>query len=39
MTVIKSIWFVAGWIITASIGLWAMGLYGVTIGIIAWWKG
>lgn len=39
MTAIKSIGFVAGWIITASIGLWAMALYGVTIGIIAWRKG
>ena len=39
MTAIKSISFMAGWIITASIGLWAMALYGVTMGIIAWRKG
>ena len=39
MTAIKSISFVAGWIITAYIGLWAMALYGVTMGIIAWRKG
>ena len=39
MTAIKSIGFVAGWIIAASIGLWAMALYGVTIGIMTWRKG
>jgi len=39
MTAIKSISFVAGWIITASIGLWAMALYGVVIGIVTWRKG
>ena len=39
MTAIKSIAFCFGWIITASIGLWAMALYGVTIGIIALRKG
>jgi hypothetical protein len=33
-TALKSIVFVAGWIITASIGLWAMALYGVAIAII-----
>ena len=39
MTAIKSIGFVASWIITASIELWAMALYGVTIGIMTWRKG
>ncbi len=39
MTVLRSIGFVAGWIITASIGLWAIALYGVTMGIVAWRKG
>ena len=39
MTAIKSIMFCVGWIITASIGLWAMALYGVTIGIMTWRKG
>lgn len=38
MTAIKSIAFCAGWIITAYIGLWAMALYGVAIGIVAWRK-
>lgn len=36
MTAIKSIAFCVGWIITASIGLWAMALYGVTMGIATW---
>ena len=36
MTALKSIGFCVGWIITAYIGLWAMVLYGITIGIIAW---
>ena len=39
MTAIKSIGFVAGWIITASIGPWAVALYWVIIGILAWRKG
>lgn len=33
-TALKSIAFVSGWIITASIGLWAMALYGVAIAIV-----
>jgi len=33
MTAIKSITFIAGWIITASIGLWAMALYGAVIAV------
>jgi len=33
MTAIKSITFIAGWIITASIGLWAMALYGAIIAV------
>jgi hypothetical protein len=33
MTAIKSISFVAGWIITASIGIWAMALYGAVIAL------
>jgi ABC-type polar amino acid transport system ATPase subunit len=36
MTAIKSIGFCVGWIITAYIGLWAMALYGVAMGIVAW---
>lgn len=40
MTAIKSISFVAGWIITASIELWAMALYGaiLVIGIVGCMK-
>jgi hypothetical protein len=33
MTVIKSITFCIGWIIAASIGLWAMVLYGAFFAI------
>ena len=33
MTVIKSIAFCIGWIIAASIGLWAMVLYGAFFAI------
>ena len=33
MTAIKSIAFCMGWIITASIGLWAMVLYGAFFAI------
>jgi len=33
MTAIKSIGFCVGWIITASIGLWAMALYGAIIAV------
>lgn len=33
MTAIKSIAFCLGWIITASIGLWAMALYGAVLAI------
>ena len=36
MTALKSLAFCVGWIITAYIGLWAMALYGVTMGIVAW---
>ena len=36
MTAIKSIGFMVGWIITAYIGFWAMALYGVIVGIVAW---
>jgi hypothetical protein len=38
MTAIKSISFVAGWIISAQIGLGAMVTYGIIVGIIAWRK-
>ena len=33
MTAIKSIAFCFGWIITASIGLWAMAIYGAIFAI------
>jgi len=33
-TALKSIAFVSGWIITASIGLWAMALYGMAMAIV-----
>ena len=38
MIATKSISFVAGWIITAQIGLLAMVAYGIIVGIIAWRK-
>lgn len=36
----KSLLFISGWIITASIGLWAMALYGaiLAIGIVGGMK-
>lgn len=35
MTAIKSITFIAGWIITASIGIWAMALYWAILAVVA----
>jgi hypothetical protein len=34
MTAIKSIAFCMGWIVAASIGLWAMALYGAFFAIM-----